>query len=222
MDRVFLYLRVQSDVLLRESGVVFRVVRPVSYRPGAGYCWKYRVPMNELPQLLLSRTDVPNTGSGMVLLDRHRAGDWRSRALGKLASGSQKCVSDLQRVCGGWRSRAALISAAHPLPRELIEPFPNTASPSLGGAPETSTDASWVRCRKRATAPLGSGPLCKSGACRDPAAPPDWAARTLKTQPTRRRRGDDERAPPKPGQPLNSPTHQPWTPRPSPTTAGRN
>ena len=57
-------------------------------------------------------------------------------------------------------------------------------------------------------------------ACRDPAAPPHWAARTLKTQPTRRRRGDDERAPPKPGQPLNSPTHQPWTPRPSPTTAG--
>ena len=133
------------------------MVRPVSYRPGAGYFWKYRVPMNELPQLLLSRTDVPNTGRGMVLLGRHRAGDWRSRALGKLASGSQKCVSDLQRVCGGWRSRAALISAAHPLPRELIEPFPNTASPSLGGAPETSTDASWVRCRKRATAPLGSG-----------------------------------------------------------------
>ena len=67
MDRVFLYLRVQSDVLLRESGVVFRVVRPVSYRPGAGYCWKYRVPMNELPQLLLSRTDVPKTGRGILL-----------------------------------------------------------------------------------------------------------------------------------------------------------
>ena len=66
MDRVFLYLRVQSDVRDRESGVVFNVVRPVSYLPGAGYFWKYRVPMKELPQLLLSRTDVPKTGSGMV------------------------------------------------------------------------------------------------------------------------------------------------------------
>ena len=81
--------------------------------------------MKELPQLLLSRTDVPKTGSGMVLLGRHRAGDWRSRALGKLASGSRKCVSELQMARGGWRSRAALISAAHPLPRELIEPFPS-------------------------------------------------------------------------------------------------
>ena len=40
MDRVFLYLRVQSDVRDRESGVVFNVVRPVSYLPGAGYFWK--------------------------------------------------------------------------------------------------------------------------------------------------------------------------------------
>ena len=66
MDRVFLYLLVQSDVRDRDSGVVFSVVRPVSYRPGAGYFWKYRVPMNELPQLLLSRTDVPNTGRGII------------------------------------------------------------------------------------------------------------------------------------------------------------
>ena len=74
MDRVFRYLLVQSDVLDLDKGRVFSVVRPVSYLPGAGYFWKYRVPMNELPQLLLSRTDVPNTGSGMVLLGRHRAG----------------------------------------------------------------------------------------------------------------------------------------------------
>ena len=74
MDRVFLYRRVQSDVRDRESGIVFNVVLPVSYLPGAGYFWKYRVPMKELPQLLLSRTDVPKTGSGMVLLARHRAG----------------------------------------------------------------------------------------------------------------------------------------------------
>ena len=67
MDRVFLYLRVQSDVLDLDKGNVFSVVRPVSYRPGAGYCWKYRVPMNELPQLLLSRTDVPKTGRGILL-----------------------------------------------------------------------------------------------------------------------------------------------------------
>ena len=88
MDLVFLYLLVQSDVLDRESGVVFSVVRPVSYRPGAGYFWKYLVPMKELPQLLLSRTDVPNTGSGMLLLGRHRAGARpSSRALGKLLQG---------------------------------------------------------------------------------------------------------------------------------------
>ena len=67
MDRVFLYLLVQSEVLLRDSGVVFSVVLPVSYLPGAGYFWKYRVPMKELPQLLLSRTDVPKTGSGILL-----------------------------------------------------------------------------------------------------------------------------------------------------------
>ena len=67
MLRVFLYLLVQSDVLDRESGVVFSVVRPVSYRPGAGYFWKYLVPMKELPQLLLSRTDVPKTGRGILL-----------------------------------------------------------------------------------------------------------------------------------------------------------
>jgi hypothetical protein len=145
MLRVFLYRLVQSDVRDRESGVVFSVVRPVSYLPGAGYFWKYRVPIKELPQLLLSRTDVPNTGSGMVLLGRHRAGARpSSRALGKLASGSQKCVPDLQMVCGGWRSRAALISAAHPSARELIEPFPRRVSPSLAGAPEASTDASRV------------------------------------------------------------------------------
>jgi len=85
MDRVFLYLRVQSDVLDLDKGNVFSVVRPVSYLPGAGYFWKYRVPMNELPQLLLSRTDVPNTGSGMVLLGRQRAGARpSSRAPGKL------------------------------------------------------------------------------------------------------------------------------------------
>ena len=102
--------------------------------------------MKELPQLLLSRTDVPNTGSGMVLLGRHRAGARpSSRALGKLASGSQKCVPDLQMVCGGWRSRAALISAAHPSARELIEPFPNTAPPSLAGP------------RRRRRTPRGSG-----------------------------------------------------------------
>ena len=82
MDRVFLYLLVQSDVRDRESGVVFKVVRPVSYLPGAGYFWKYLVPMNELPQLLLSRTDVPKTGRGMVL-GRHRArsfvaGPWKA------------------------------------------------------------------------------------------------------------------------------------------------
>ena len=46
---------------------MFNVVRPVSYLPGAGYFWKYRVPMKELPQLLLSRTDVPKTGSGILL-----------------------------------------------------------------------------------------------------------------------------------------------------------
>ena len=108
--------------------------------------------MKELPQLLLSRTDVPNTGSGMVLLGRHRAGARpSSRALGKLASGSQKCVPDLQMVCGGWRSRAALISAAHPSARELIEPFPNTAPPSLAGALETSTDASRLRIAETPT-----------------------------------------------------------------------
>ena len=146
MDRVFLYRRVQSDVRDRESGVVFNVVLPVSYLPGAGYFWKYRVPMKELPQLLLSRTDVPNTGSGMVLLGRHRAGARpSSRALGKLASGSQKRVPDLQMVCGGWRSRAALISAAHPSARELIEPFPNTAPPLLAGP------------RRRRRTPRGSG-----------------------------------------------------------------
>ena len=149
MLRVFLYRRVQSDVRDRESGVVFSVVRPVSYLPGAGYFWKYRVPMKELPQLLLSRTDVPKTGSGMVLLGRHRAGARpSSRALGKLASGSQKCVPHLQMVCGGWRSRAALISAAHPSARELIEPFPLRASLSLAGALETSTDVSRLPCRK--------------------------------------------------------------------------
>ena len=37
MDRVFLYLLVQSDVLDLDKGNVFNVVRPVSYRPGAGY-----------------------------------------------------------------------------------------------------------------------------------------------------------------------------------------
>ena len=88
MDLVFLYRLVQSDVRDRDNGKVFRVVRPVSYRPGAGYFWKYRVPMNELPQLLLSRMDVPNTGRGMVLLGRHRAGARpSSRALGKLLQG---------------------------------------------------------------------------------------------------------------------------------------
>ena len=146
MDRVFLYRLVQSDVLDRESGVVFRVVRPVSYLPGAGYFWKYRVPMNELPQLLLSRTDVPNTGRGMVLLGRHRAGARpSSRAFGKLASGSQKCVSELQRVRGDWRSRAALISAPGCRSRELLlSLFQVRASPSLAGAPETSAHASTV------------------------------------------------------------------------------
>ena len=92
MDRVFLYLRVQSDVRDRESGVVFNVVRPVSYLPGAGYFWKYRVPMKELPQLLLSRTDVPKTGSGMVLLGRHRAGARPS---------SRALVGDLIDAVGG-------------------------------------------------------------------------------------------------------------------------
>ena len=37
MDRVFLYRRVQSEVLDLDKGNVFSVVRPVSYRPGAGY-----------------------------------------------------------------------------------------------------------------------------------------------------------------------------------------
>ena len=160
MDRVFLYLRVQSDVLDLDKGRVFSVVRPVSYLPGAGYFWKYRVPMNELPQLLLSRTDVPNTGRGMVLLGRHRAGARpSSRALGKLASGSQKCVPDLQMVCGGWRSRAALISAAHPSARELIEPFPKWASPSLAGAQETSTTASRARTPVFFSGPTSERPL---------------------------------------------------------------
>ena len=166
---------------------MFNVVRPVSYRPGAGYFWKYRVPMNELPQLLLSRTDVPNTGRGMVLLGRPRAGARpSSRALGKLASGSQKCVPDLQMVCGGWRSRAALISAAHPLPRELIDPFPSKGLAIARRGPG-DVDGRLEGLKEEApTSPLGSGrPLCKSGACRDPTAPPDWAARTRKeAQPT--------------------------------------
>ena len=179
--------------------------------------------MKELPQLLLSRTDVPNTGRGMVLLGRHRAGDWRSRALGKLASGSQKCVSDLQRVCGGWRSRAALISAAHPLPRELIEPFPSKGlAIARRGPGDVGARLEGLKEEAPAT-PLGSGRCARAERAATPAAPPDWAARTLKTQPTRRRRGRGHtRAPAEPGQPLNSPTHQPWTPRPSPTTAARN
>ena len=37
MDRVFLYLLVQSLVRDLDNGVVFSVVRPVSYLPGAGY-----------------------------------------------------------------------------------------------------------------------------------------------------------------------------------------
>ena len=67
MDLVFLYRRVQSDVLLRDSGVVLRVVLPVSYLPGAGYFWKYLVPKKLLPLLLLPRPPVPKTGRGILL-----------------------------------------------------------------------------------------------------------------------------------------------------------
>ena len=114
--------------------------------------------MKELPQLLLSRTDVPNTGSGMVLLGRHRAGARpSSRALGKLASGSQKCVSDLQMGCGGWRSRAALISAAHPSARELIEPFPRKG-PAIAPRGPGAVGARLEGLEEEAPAtPLGSG-----------------------------------------------------------------
>ena len=73
MDRVFRYLLVQSDVLDLDKGVVFRVVLPVSYLPGAGYCWKYLVPKKLFPLLLLPRPPVPKTGRGMALLGRHRA-----------------------------------------------------------------------------------------------------------------------------------------------------
>ena len=126
MDRVFRYLRVQSDVLDRESGVVLSVVRPVSYRPGAGYCWKYRVPMNELPQLLLSRTDVPNTGSGMVLLGRHRAGELGCWA----AFGSYRralrnaCLNCKWRAAAGVRGQP-LLAPRLPVPPRAIEPFPS-------------------------------------------------------------------------------------------------
>ena len=70
MDRVFLYLRVQSDVLDLDKGRVFSVVRPVSYLPGAGYCWKYLVPKKLFPLLLLPRPPVPKTGSGIVVRRR--------------------------------------------------------------------------------------------------------------------------------------------------------
>ena len=114
--------------------------------------------MNELPQLLLSRTDVPNTGRGMVLLGRHRAGARpSSRALGKLASGSQKCVPALQMGCGGWRSRAALISAAHPLPRELIEPFPSKGLAIARRGPGDVDGRLGGVKREAPATPLGSG-----------------------------------------------------------------
>ena len=66
MDLVFLYRLVQSDVLDLDKGNVFSVVRPVSYRPGAGYFWKYLVPKKLLPLLLLPRPPVPKTGNGIV------------------------------------------------------------------------------------------------------------------------------------------------------------
>ena len=109
---------------------MFSVVRPVSYRPGAGYFWKYRVPMNELPQLLLSRTDVPNTGRGILLcagvcpaaelrqlgyLPTLREPPWQASFLRRTAKtivGLSLMELNLQRARGGWRSRAALISAA--------------------------------------------------------------------------------------------------------------
>ena len=201
---------------------MFKVVRPVSYRPGAGYFWKYRVPMNELPQLLLSRTDVPNTGRGMVLLGRHRAGDWRSRALGKLASGSQKCVSDLQRVCGGWRSRAALISAAHPLPRELIEPFPSKGlAIARRGPGDVGARLDGLKREAPATPP-GSGRCARAERAATPLRHRIARRGRLRRPSPRRRRGEDERAPAEPGQPRqeelpHSPhaagATPPWTPK---------
>ena len=47
---------------------MFRVVRPVSYLPGAGYFWKYLVPKKLFPLLLLPRPPVPKTGNGIVSL----------------------------------------------------------------------------------------------------------------------------------------------------------
>ena len=162
MDRVFLYRRVQSDVRDLDKGVVFNVVRPVSYLPGAGYFWKYRVPMKELPQLLLSRTDVPNTGSGILLCagvcpaaELRQLGylptllepPWQASFLRRTAKpivGLSKRPSELQMARGPRRTGAALDSAPAVLSCELIEPFPRRVSPSLAGAPEASTDASKV------------------------------------------------------------------------------
>ena len=162
MDRVFLYLLVQSDVRDRESGVVFNVVLPVSYLPGAGYFWKYRVPMKELPQLLLSRTDVPKTGRGILLcagvcpaaelrqlgyLPTLREPPWQASFLRRTAKpivGLSKRPSELQMARGPRRTGAALDSAPAVLSCESIEPFPRRVSPSLAGAPEASTDASRV------------------------------------------------------------------------------
>ena len=139
---------------------MFSVVRPVSYLPGAGYFWKYLVPRKLFPLLLLPRPPVPKTGSGILLcagvcpaaelrqlgyLPTLREPPWQASFLRRTAKtivGLSLMELNLQMARGGWRSRAALISAAHPSARELIEPFPNTASPSLAGALETPTDAS--------------------------------------------------------------------------------
>ena len=130
MDRVFLYRRVQSEVLDLDKGNVFSVVRPVSYRPGAGYCWKYLVPKKLFPLLLLPRPPVPKTGSGILLCagvcpaaELRQLGylptllepPWQASFLRRTAKtivGLSLMELNLQMARGGWRSRAALVSAA--------------------------------------------------------------------------------------------------------------
>ena len=122
----FCIVRVQSDVLLRDKGNVFKVVRPVSYRPGAGYFWKYLVPRKLFPLLLLPRPPVPKTGSGILLcagvcpaaelrqlgyLPTLREPPWQASFLRRTAKtivGLSLMELNLQMARGGWRSRAAL------------------------------------------------------------------------------------------------------------------